>query len=153
MSRVAPIPEGHHTVTPYVIVPDAAAAIEFYRRALGARETERHSDENGKILHAEIEIGDSRVMMAEEFDFAGIVARSPGTLGGTSQQLYLYVEDVDAWMERVLAAGAELVQPVSDQYYGDRSGGLRDPFGHIWWIATHVEDLSAEELQRRKRER
>lgn len=146
---VKPVPEGFRTVTPYVIVSDAAAAIDFYRRAFGAAEVMRHTDASGNIRHAEIRIGDSLLMIAGEFDYAGIVARTPLSLGGASLHLYLYVEDADALFRQALAAGAKEATPVQDQFYGDRTGGLTDPFGHVWWIATHVEDVSPEELQRR----
>ena len=132
-------PAGHHTVTPYVIVEDARRAIAFYERAFGAVRTSLTADDAGKVRHAEIRVGDSQIMLAEPFDFGGVAARSPGTSGGaTSMHLYLYVPDVDALFAQAIGAGAREVMPVSDQRYGDRSGGVADPFGHVWWLATHV---------------
>lgn len=148
-ASVKPIPDGYHTATPYVIVKDAAGAIEFYKKAFGAREVMRFADPSGAIRHAEIQIGDSRIMLSGEFEFGGISTKSPQTLGGSSMHLYLYVEDVDAWAKRALAAGAKELMPVVDQWYGDRSGGFTDPYGHVWWIATHKEDVSAEEMKKR----
>jgi PhnB protein len=129
-------PAGHHTVTPYVIVDDARRAIAFYERAFGAVQTSLSVDERGKVRHAEVRIGDSPVMLAEAFDFGGIAARGPRTAGSTSMHLYLYVPDVDALFARAREAGGREVMPVTDQAYGDRSGGVEDPFGHVWWIAT-----------------
>ncbi len=140
-------PEGYHSVTPYLCVSDAARAIEFYKEAFGATEVMRMEAPGGKIGHAEIIIGDSRVALADEFpemDF-----RSPQSVGGTATQFLLYDEDVDARVERAVAAGARLTRPVKDQFYGDRTGSVEDPFGHHWYIATHVEDLSPEEVKRR----
>lgn len=145
--KVKPIPEGYHTVTPYLCVSDAARAIEFYKEALGATEIMRMEAPGGRIGHAEIKIGDSHVMLADEFP--EINFRSPQTLGGPSTQFMIYVEDVDARVERAVAAGAKLVRPVKDQFYGDRSGGVEDPFGHFWYISTHVEDLAPEEIKKR----
>jgi PhnB protein len=130
-------PAGHHTVTPYVIVDDARRAIAFYEQAFGAVQTSLNADEHGKVRHAEVRIGDSPIMLAEAFEFGGVAARGPRTAGSTSMHLYLYVPDADALVARALAAGARQVMPVSDQAYGDRSGGVEDPFGHVWWIATH----------------
>lgn len=129
-------PEAFHTVTPYVIVKNASAAIDFYARAFGATELSVRKNAHGKVLHAEIRIGDSLIMLAEEFEYGGVVAKSPQVLGATSMHFYLYVRDVDAWFERAVGAGAGEVMPVTDQPYGDRSGGVTDPFGHVWWIAT-----------------
>lgn len=131
-------PTGFHTVTPYLIVADAVAAIDFYGRAFGAVERCVRKNESGKVLYAEIGLGDSPIMLAEEFDYNGVVARSPRALAGTSMHFYLYVPDVDALFARALAAGATEVMPVADQSYGDRSGGVVDPFGHVWWLATHL---------------
>jgi PhnB protein len=132
-------PAGHHTVTPYVIVPDARAAIEFYTRAFGAVQTSLHVDDTGKARHAEIRIGDSPIMFAEDFEFGGVSAAHPAAIGGrTSMHMYLYVPDVDALFAQAVAAGARQVMPVADQTYGDRSGGVVDPFGHVWWIATYI---------------
>ena len=143
---VKPVPEGYHTVTPYLIVNAGAKALDFYARAFGAIERLR-IDAGGKIGHAEITIGNSCVMLADEHPEIG--ALGPTTVGGSPVSLHLYVEDVDAAVARAVAAGATLVRPVADQFYGDRVGGITDPFGHRWFIATHKEDLSSEEVQRR----
>jgi len=136
-AATAPGPSGHHTVTPYVIVPDARVAIDFYLRAFGAVQTSLTVDDAGKVRHAEVRIGDSPVMLAENFEFRGVSATHPSSLGGrTSLHLYLYVPDVDALFAQAIAAGAQEVMPVTDQPYGERSGGMVDPFGHVWWIAT-----------------
>jgi PhnB protein len=142
-----PIPEGYHALTPYLIVKRGAEAIEFYVRAFGAVERERMQDPGGKIRHAEITIGDSRVMLADEHPEIG--ALGPETIGGSPVGLHLYVEDVDAVVARAIAAGATLTRAVADQFYGDRIGGVTDPFGHRWSIATHKEDLSMDEIRRR----
>ena len=144
---VRPVPEGYHTVTPYLFVRDAARAIEFYRKAFGAVELMRMEGPGGKLGHAEIRIGDARVMLADEVPEMGILG--PQSLGGTSCSLLLYVENVDDRFRQALAAGAAEVRPLKDQFYGDRSGTLSDPFGHLWTIATHVEDVSPEEMRRR----
>ena len=142
-----PIPEGYRTATPYLIVKGAADAIEFYKRAFGATEMLRMADPQGRVGHAEIRIGDSVIMLADEHPAMGY--RSPRALGGSSVSILLYLEDVDAVFERAVNAGAKALRPVTDQFYGDRSGTLEDPFGHVWTIATHVEDVSPEELKRR----
>lgn len=145
------IPEGYHTATPYLILKDAATAIDFYKKAFGATELERIADESGAIRHAEIKIGDSPFMMTEETpSFPDYL--SPQSRGGTPVHIYLYVEDADALFNQAVAAGATVLQPVADQFYGDRVGGVTDPFGHVWYIATRIEDLSAEEIQRRAAE-
>jgi PhnB protein len=146
-NNVKPIPEGHHTVTPYLTIRDAAAALEFYKRAFGADEMFRMADPQGKVGHAEIRIGDSAIMMSDEFPDMG--AQSPDALGGSPVMIHLYVENVDALVDRAVQAGARLERPVADQFYGDRGGLVVDPFGHKWWIATHVEDVPPEELKRR----
>jgi PhnB protein len=145
-SKVKPIPEGYHTATPYLIVSGAAKALEFYQRAFGARELFRFPD-GDRIGHAEIQIGDSRIMLADEHPDMG--ARSPRSIGGSPVSIMLYVEDVDAATSQAVAAGAKLQRPVEDKFYGDRSGSIEDPFGHLWHIATHKEDLTPEELGRR----
>jgi PhnB protein len=142
-----PIPEGYHAITPYLIVKGGAKALEFYARAFGAVERERMQEPGGKVRHAEIAIGDSQVMLADEHPEMG--ALSPETVGGTPISLHLYVEDVDAVVATAVAAGARLTRPVADQFYGDRVGGVTDPFGHRWFVATHKEDLTREELHRR----
>jgi len=146
MSRISAIPEGHHTAAPYLCTRDAARALEFYRQAFGAVEVMRIAMPDGKIGHAEITIGDSLIMIADEFPEHN---RSPQTLGGTTVMIHLYVEDVDALASRAVAAGATLAVPVSDQFYGDRSGRLIDPFGHVWVVASHIEDVTVAEMRRR----
>jgi PhnB protein len=146
-TEVKPIPEGYHSVTPYLILSGAGDAIAFYKKALGAEEVMRLADPGGKVHHAEISIGDSRVMLADEHP--EIQALSPKTVGGSPVSIHLYVEDVDRAVERAVAAGAKLVRPVADQFYGDRVGGIEDPFGYRWFIATHKEDLTIEEIRRR----
>jgi PhnB protein len=147
---VKPIPDGYHTVTPYLIVRGAAGALEFYKKAFGATELFRMAGPGDRVGHAEIALGDSRIMLADEHPEFGAV--SPQTVGGTPVSLCLYVPDVDALAERAVAAGAKVLRPVKDQFYGDRSGTFADPFGHVWTIATHKEDLSPQELQRRGEE-
>lgn len=142
-----PIPEGYHSITPYLIVTGAASAIEFYKHAFGAKEVLRIPHPDGRIAHAELQMGDSRIMLADEFPEMG--ARSPMSLGGTPVSVLLYVEDVDEVTKRALAAGAKMLRPVKDRFYGDRTGTLSDPFGHQWTIATHKEDVSPEEMQKR----
>jgi PhnB protein len=144
---VKPIPQGYHSITPYLIVSDATRAIEFYKRAFGAAELFRLGAPGGKVGHAELKFGDSTVMLADEFPEMG--ARGPQTIGGSPVHLLLYVEDVDKVFATALSAGAVEARPVQDQFYGDRAGNLTDPFGHSWTIATHKEDVSAEEMARR----
>lgn len=144
---VRPIPEGYHSVTPYLIVRDAASALDFYARAFGASERFRMADPSGRIGHAEIQVGSSIVMLADEYP--EMEAVGPATLGGSTVGILLYVEDVDATFAAALEAGAEATRPVADQFYGDRMGSLRDPFGHKWYVATHIEDVSPAELGRR----
>jgi len=144
---VKPIPDGHHTVTPYLIFKDASKAIDFCKQAFGAVEMVRMPKPDGRIGHAELRIGDSMIMLADEAPEMG--ARGPQSFGGTPVLMHLYVEDVDAVVANALAAGATLLRPVEDQFYGDRSGGVTDPFGHVWYVATHKEDLSHEQLQER----
>jgi PhnB protein len=145
--KVKPIPEGYHTLTPYLIVHDAAGAIEFYKQAFGATEMFRMDGPDGRIGHAEMRVGDSQIMLADEHPEMN--ARSPQTMGGSPVSFMLYVEDVDGMVAQALAAGATLKRPIADQFYGDRTGGVEDPFGHNWYIATHVEDVAPDELQRR----
>lgn len=141
------IPDGYRTATPYLIVKGAADAIEFYKRAFGATELLRMADPQGRVGHAEIKIGDSVIMLADEHPTMGY--RGPRSLGGSSVSILLYLEDVDGVFERAVKAGAKAQRPVMDQFYGDRSGTLEDPFGHVWTIATHVEDVEPEEMKRR----
>ncbi len=145
--KVRHIPDGYNTVTPYLIVRDAAKAIEFYKQAFGARELMRMAAPGGKVGHAEIKIGNSPIMLADEAPEIG--ARSPETIGGSPISILLYVEDVDAVFKQAVAAGAKVTRPVKDQFYGDRTGGITDPFGHVWYIATHKEDVSPEEMKKR----
>ncbi|HSD19408.1 MAG TPA: VOC family protein [Anaeromyxobacter sp.] len=147
MPPVKPIPDGYHSVTPYLIVKDAPRALEFYKAAFGATELMRMTQPDGRVGHAEVRIGDSPVMLADEFPEIG--AKSPQTIGGTAVSLMIYVPDVDAVVGQAVAAGAKLTRPVADQFYGDRIGGVTDPFGHAWFIATHKEDVPPEELARR----
>jgi PhnB protein len=140
-------PQGYHSVTPYMVVRGGAAALEFYAKAFGAEKTMQLDMPDGSIAHAEMRIGDSMVMMSEENEAWG--TKGPLTLGGSAMFLMIYVPDVDAAFARAIAAGATEVRPVADQFYGDRSGTLKDPFGHQWTLATHIEDVSAEEGQRR----
>jgi PhnB protein len=144
---VSHLPEGYTTATPYLIVKGAAAAIDFYKSAFGAAEVMRFPGPNGSIAHAEIQIGSSRIMLADEHPERGY--RSPQSLGGSGSGIMLYVESVDQVFDRAIKAGAKSREPVKDQFYGDRSGTLTDPFGHWWTVATHVEDVSEEEMQRR----
>ncbi|MEX0978519.1 MAG: VOC family protein [Pirellulales bacterium] len=148
MAQVKSKPDGYHTATPYLIIKGAAAAIDFYKKAFSASELMRMTDpKTNGIGHAEIKIGDSPIMLADEHPDMGY--KSPKTIGGTPVSLMLYVDDVDAMAKQALAAGAKVMRPVQDQFYGDRSGTFEDPFGHVWTIATHKEDLSPEEIDKR----
>jgi PhnB protein len=147
MTSVQPVPEGYHSVTPYLAVDGAADAIAFYKKAFGATEVMSMPGPGGKVGHAEIEIGGSRIMLADEYPDMNF--RSPKAYGGSPVGLHLYVADVDAVAQRAVAAGAKELRPVKDQFYGDRSGSIEDPFGHVWHIATRKEDLSEGELKRR----
>jgi PhnB protein len=143
-----PVPEGYHSVTPYLTIKNAVRAIDFYKQAFGATEILRMADpDSGQVGHAEIKIGDSHVMLADEHPALGFVG--PQTLGGSTVSICLYVEDVDSLFERAIKAGARELRPVQNQFYGDRSGTLQDPFGHVWSIATHIEDVSNEEMEKR----
>ncbi|MBS1990555.1 MAG: VOC family protein [Cyanobacteria bacterium SZAS LIN-3] len=144
--KVKAVPDGYHTATPYLVVDGAARAIEFYKKAFGATEVMRLGDDK-QIMHAEIKIGDSPIMLADEYPDMKVV--SPHALGGTPVSIMLYVDDVDAVFNQAVAAGATVERAVENQFYGDRSGGVRDPFGHRWYIATHVEDVSPEEIDKR----
>ena len=145
-TTVKPIPDGYHAVTPYLIVKGGADAIDFYKRAFGATELFRMEHE-GKIGHAEIKIGDSPIMLADEHPEMGY--KSPQTLSGSPVSILLYVEDVDTVFSQALQAGATQDRPIEDKFYGDRSGSLIDPFGHIWHVATHKEDVAPEEMEKR----
>lgn len=144
---VRPIPEGYQSVTPYLIIKGAAKALEWYQKAFGAKEKMRLSGPDGMIGHAELIIGNSHVMMADEHP--QMQAFSPTHFQGSPVSLLLYVEDVDDVFQQAVNAGAETLRPVQDQFYGDRMGTLKDPFGHIWSLATHIEDVSQEEVERR----
>jgi PhnB protein len=146
-AKVKPIPDGYHVVTPYLSIKGAAAAIDFYKRAFGATEVMRMAQPDGRVGHAELMIGDSKIVLADEFpelDF-----RSPLSFGGSPVHLHLYVEDSDAVVKQAVAAGARVLRAVQDQFYGDRSGSIADPHGHVWHVATHKEDLTPEEIRRR----
>jgi PhnB protein len=142
-----PIPEGYHTLTPYLAVESAAEAIEFYKRAFGAEERGRMLGPDGSIAHAEIKIGDSLMMISDPFPQSSV--RPPTELGGTSANVFMYVEDVDAVVKQAVDAGATVTMAVEDMFWGDRFGTIADPFGHSWSIATHVEDLTPEEIAER----
>lgn len=147
---VKPIPEGYHSVTPYLIVNDGAKAIDFYKQAFGATELFRMDAPGGKIGHAEIKIGDSPIMLADEFPEMGY--RSAKSIGSTPVSLMIYVEDVDSVFPQAIAAGGKELKPIQDQFYGDRSGTLEDPFGHVWTVSTHKEDVSPEQMDQRMAE-
>ena len=142
-----PVPDGYHTVTPYLAVDDAAAAIEYYKSAFGAKERERMDGPDGKIGHAELEIGDSLVMLSDPFPQGS--TRPPSELGGTSASVFLYVDDVDSVVQKAVDSGASVTMEVADQFWGDRLGTVTDPFGHVWSIATHIEDVPPEEMAER----
>jgi PhnB protein len=140
-------PDGYHSVTPYLVVKDAAHAIEFYKKVFGAQELFRLGGPDGKVGHAELRIGDSVLMLADEAPQMGSLA--PPTIGGSPVRILLYVDNVDDVVPRAVAAGAKIVRPVADQFYGDRAGGIEDPYGHYWHVATHKEDVSPDEMKRR----
>ena len=142
-----PIPEGYSTITPYLAVDDASAAIEFYKRAFGAKEIGRMPGPDGGIAHAELEIGDSKVMLSDPFPQSS--AQPPKKVGATTASIFMYVEDTDAAIKKAADAGATITMEAEDQFWGDRFGSVEDPFGHTWAIATHVEDLSPEEIAER----
>ncbi len=145
--EVNPVPEEFHTVTPYMTINGASGAIEFYKEAFGATEIFRWADPDGRVRHAEVVIGDSPVMLTDEAPDFGMVG--PQSFGGSPVHMFLYVEDADAVFERAIAAGATELMPVENSEDGDRRGGVTDPFGHVWYISTHKEDVSPEEIQRR----
>jgi len=142
-----PIPDGYHTATPYLIIGGAGDAIEFYKKAFGAQELFRFPTPDGKIGHAEIKIGDSPIMLADEYPEMGY--KGPQSLGGSPVSIMIYVEDVDTIFNQAVAAGATVKEAVTDKFYGDRLGTVTDPFGHVWHISTHKEDVSIEEMQKR----
>ncbi|HYO53480.1 VOC family protein [Archangium sp.] len=146
-AKVQPIPKGYHVITPSIVVRGAVEAIEFYKKAFGAKEVSRMPGPDGKILHAEIKIGDSRVMLGDEYPDMGL--SSPQTVGGTASSLMIYTRDVDALFNQAVAAGAKVSMPVSDVFWGDRYGKVTDPFGHQWQLATHKENVPPKEMARR----
>ncbi len=146
--KVKPIPEGYHTLTPFLSTTNAAKAIEFYKNAFGAHEIEKHAGPDGKIMHAVLKIGNSLIMLADEFPEHSCGASTPKSLKGTTVMFHLYVEDVDHAFEKAKKAGAEVTMPVADMFWGDRYGQLRDPFGHLWSIATHIADYTPEEMEK-----
>jgi len=149
-AKVKPIPQGFHTATPYLTLNDAAGAIEFYKKAFGANEIMRMDAPGGKIGHAEIRIGDSPIMLSDEMP--GSNARSPQSLGGTTGGIFLYVEDVNSVHRQAVAAGAKSVMEPQDMFWGDRFGTVTDPYGHVWSLATHIEDVAPDEMAKRSRE-
>ena len=148
--KVQPIPAGYSAVTPYLSIRGAAEAIEFYKKAFGAKEIMRMPGPDGKLGHAEISIGGSRIMLSDEYEEMAFFG--PQTRGGTTVLIHLYVKDVDATVARAIAVGGKVVRPVKDQFYGDRTGSIEDPFGHMWYVATHKEDFSKAEMTRRAAE-
>jgi PhnB protein len=145
-NKAQAVPKGYHTVTPSLFVTGAAKAIEFYKKALGAEELMRFPGPGGAIMHAEIKIGDSIVMLADEMPEQG--GRSPRSIGGTPVSFFVYREDVESAWKRAVDAGAKVLVPLADQFWGDRTGCLEDPFGHQWWLAQHVQDLTPAEIQK-----
>ncbi len=151
MNKVSHIPKGYNSVTPYLVIRGAAKAIEYYKKVFGATEVFRMDQPNGKVGHAELQIGDSRIMLADENLQMGEGHSSATSIGASPVSLYLYLPDVDRVVERATTEGAKLLKPVQDQFYGDRTGFIQDPFGHLWGIATHIEDVAPNELQERAR--
>ena len=145
-AKAQAIPKGYHTVTPSLFVAGAARAIDFYKKALGAEELMRFAGPDGKIMHAEIKVGDSIIMLADEMPDQG--GRSPKSIGGTPVSFFVYGEKVDAAWKRAVDAGAKPIVPLADQFWGDRAGCLEDPFGHQWWLAQHIQDLTPEEIRK-----
>ena len=150
MSDVNPVPEGYSTVTPSLTLENCAEAIEFYQKAFGAEELSRAPGPGGSVWHAELQIGDSKIMVNSAFPEQG--AHGPGHFGGSPMSIWLYVEDADAAVERAVEAGADIAMPLQDMFWGDRMAKVTDPFGFSWTIATHVEDVSPEEMQKRQKE-
>ena len=149
MSKVSHIPEGFNTITPYLVIKGAAQAIEYYKDVFGATEVVRMDGPGGQAGHAELQIGNSRIMLADENPKMGQGYTSPASIGASPVSLYIYLPNVDRVVERAVTAGAKLLRPVQDQFYGDRSGFIQDPFGHLWGVATHVEDVAPEEMKER----
>ncbi len=150
MAKVKPIPDGYHSITPYLVIRGAKRAMEFYAEAFGAKEVFKMLDDKDEVGHAEMRIGDSIIMLADEK--SNMPHKSPATLGGSPVSILLYVEDCDAVFNQAVSAGAQVERPLADQFYGDRTGGVKDPFGFSWYIATHVEDVSPEEMERRAKQ-
>jgi PhnB protein len=148
--QVKPIPRGYHSVTPYLVVHDAARAIDFYQRVFGAKEVTRMDGPPGKIAHAELKIGNSMIMLSDEMPGGG--CRSPQSLGGSTVNIFLYVEDVDSVFNQAVSAGAKVEKPLADMFWGDRYGQVSDPFGHSWSLATHKEDVPRREMAKRAQE-
>ena len=146
---VKPIPEGYHSLQIYLAVEDAAKAIDFYRKAFGAEETIRMPGPDGKVAHAELQIGDSKLMLSDPMPQSSV--RPPSERGGTTASIFMYVDDADATFDQATAAGADVVMQLEDMFWGDRFGTLSDPFGHVWSVATHKEDLSEEEMAERSK--
>jgi len=149
MSKVPHIPQGYNSITPYLIVKGAAQAIDYYKKVFGATEVFRMDAPDGKVGHAELKIGDSHIMLADENPNMGQGHASAATIGASPVSLYLYLPDVDRVVDRAVAAGAKILKPVQDQFYGDRTGFIQDPFGHLWGIATHIEDVSPQDMKER----
>lgn len=149
MSKVSYIPQGYNSITPYLVVKGAAQAIEYYKKVFGATEVVRMDQPDGKVGHAELKIGDSRFMLADENPAMGQGHTSASSIGASPVSLYVYLPDVDRVTERAVAGGAKILKPVQDQFYGDRTGFIQDPFGHLWGLATHIEDVAPNELKER----
>lgn len=149
MSKVSYIPEGFNTITPYLVIKGAAQAIEYYKKVFGAKEVFRMNGPDGKVGHAELQVGNSRFMLADENPQMGEGHTSASSIGASPVSLYIYLPDVDRVIERAVAEGAKLMKEPQDQFYGDRSGFIRDPFGHFWGVATHIEDVSPQEMEKR----
>ncbi len=147
MSKISYIPKGYNTITPYLVIKGAAKAIEYYKNVFGATVVERMDSPDGRVGHAELQIGDSRIMLADENPSMG--DRSAESIGASPVSLYVYIPDCDQVVEKAVAGGAKILKPVQDQFYGDRSGFIQDPFGHLWGVATHVEDVSPQEMKER----
>ncbi|OGT34020.1 MAG: glyoxalase [Gammaproteobacteria bacterium RIFCSPHIGHO2_02_FULL_39_13] len=147
VKKVSAVPVGYNSITPYLIIDRAVDAIQFYKKVFGAKEVMRMGKEDGKIGHAELQIGDTKIMLADEHPEMN--ARAPQTYGGSPVSIHLYINNVDAVVQRAITEGATLIRPVEDMFYGDRSGGVQDPFGHIWYVSTHVEDVTPAEIRKR----
>jgi PhnB protein len=150
--NVKPVPEGYHTVTPYLVQRDAKRALEFYRKAFGAETKTSMPSPDGRVMHAEVKIGDSMIFLSDEFPEMSSETKSPQSAGCVTSTIFLYVPDVDAVFKKAVEAGARVIMPVSDMFWGDRFGKVADPFGHHWGIATHKEDLAPQEIHKRQAE-